>query len=561
MRTPVRELLLAERDAAAKALLSINARINTAAPVSRLAPEILAQIFSYCAEDEMTWRRKEGAGVGWISVTHVCRRWRQIALDYSRLWRHIILPLNNRLAEEWISRAKAAPITVSWIHASTHKISADRLIPSTLSQVECLDFHEFNGIYAGLLHFVTSPAPLLKEAHIRWLSALPHDLFGGSAPVLRHLSISECTRFPWTSPIISNLVYLKVEYAVRDAHQPIGAELFSAICNAKALKKLALIGCVPRTSPHSTNLTYTPPHLQFLHLSGDAICCIDFVRRIRFPDAGVALRLRCRTFGPATIFLPLLPLLSIAGGASPASFSKFCFEFRSHRTLSLTAERPGGADTPCIDLVCEWDHGGWTFMDLMGAACQALSVEHLVELTVKFLEIDEELTQEIDRARWVSLFGSAKRVSAATICGSAVYSFCEALSLTTHDGRTWQDHDTDGEDAGGDSAWFFLPQLGDLDLFNMKWSHHHTERKLLLSDLLLLSLHARNKGHAPKLQLTVDHCSTRTAEKLRPHLISLQVDEDFFMNVYSKMDWREDEGGEDEDENGESEIDRSMQSN
>ncbi|KAI0056707.1 hypothetical protein BV25DRAFT_1920742 [Artomyces pyxidatus] len=76
---------------------SLSATVPASAPVFRLPPEILARIFSTYAESEH-WTFKEvvrdeegnwleedtsdssrtaGEQVGWINVTHVCRRWRE----------------------------------------------------------------------------------------------------------------------------------------------------------------------------------------------------------------------------------------------------------------------------------------------------------------------------------------------------------------------------------------------------------------------------------------------------------------------------------------------------
>ncbi|KAI0061468.1 hypothetical protein BV25DRAFT_1785855, partial [Artomyces pyxidatus] len=98
-----------ERAAVIEALHSINARINALLPVSHIPPEILAHIFLYCVLADQEWRNTL-PGLGWISVTHVCRRWRHIALDNSGLWRHIPLTSGRQWIAEMLSRSRSKPL-------------------------------------------------------------------------------------------------------------------------------------------------------------------------------------------------------------------------------------------------------------------------------------------------------------------------------------------------------------------------------------------------------------------------------------------------------------------
>jgi hypothetical protein len=49
----------------------------------------------------------------WISVTHVCRHWRQVALDDSSLWARISgLMANTTWISEMLARARNAPLEI-----------------------------------------------------------------------------------------------------------------------------------------------------------------------------------------------------------------------------------------------------------------------------------------------------------------------------------------------------------------------------------------------------------------------------------------------------------------
>jgi len=62
-------------DAAKRLMLSMFTRRNMLAPISILPAEILVRIFHFVAFSE------EPYTLGCVQVTHVCRRWGQIALD------------------------------------------------------------------------------------------------------------------------------------------------------------------------------------------------------------------------------------------------------------------------------------------------------------------------------------------------------------------------------------------------------------------------------------------------------------------------------------------------
>ena len=80
---------------------------NALFPISRLLPpEILAAIFSFLSSSA----NKEASHLELIYVSHVCRQWRETALNHPHLWSHINLPLPaSALTAEILARAKMAP--------------------------------------------------------------------------------------------------------------------------------------------------------------------------------------------------------------------------------------------------------------------------------------------------------------------------------------------------------------------------------------------------------------------------------------------------------------------
>ncbi|KAI0066422.1 hypothetical protein BV25DRAFT_1783860, partial [Artomyces pyxidatus] len=105
-----------------RVMCSVRARRNTLSSISRLPVEILARIFLFHAYAEPAGTVEEVSSkdgdlqlpsvprLGWISVTMVCRNWRQIAFNYPNLWTNVAFTLGDRWTEEMISRAKSAPL-------------------------------------------------------------------------------------------------------------------------------------------------------------------------------------------------------------------------------------------------------------------------------------------------------------------------------------------------------------------------------------------------------------------------------------------------------------------
>src|SRR6266705_546725 len=60
---------------------------NALPPISRLPPETLAEIFSLFPFSAVAFG--DVSYMEWIRVTHICHRWREVALHSPHLWNHI----------------------------------------------------------------------------------------------------------------------------------------------------------------------------------------------------------------------------------------------------------------------------------------------------------------------------------------------------------------------------------------------------------------------------------------------------------------------------------------
>ncbi|KAI0266525.1 hypothetical protein BC834DRAFT_783046, partial [Gloeopeniophorella convolvens] len=101
---------------------AMRTRRNALSLVGRLPPELLSRIFAFHAANQPIARdpiynyddpnppSMAQVELGWITVTHVCRAWRAVALADPSLWRTIVFDLGAEWAGEMLARSRAAPI-------------------------------------------------------------------------------------------------------------------------------------------------------------------------------------------------------------------------------------------------------------------------------------------------------------------------------------------------------------------------------------------------------------------------------------------------------------------
>ncbi|KAI0040243.1 hypothetical protein FA95DRAFT_1611954 [Auriscalpium vulgare] len=96
------------------ASLALRQRHNTLLPVTRLPPEILATVFTCLFAHEHTcWSPALESSLNFrLPVTHVCRRWRQVALEHSSLWADIDLEFSPDCVATFLARARSSPLFI-----------------------------------------------------------------------------------------------------------------------------------------------------------------------------------------------------------------------------------------------------------------------------------------------------------------------------------------------------------------------------------------------------------------------------------------------------------------
>ncbi|KAG5637496.1 hypothetical protein H0H81_004369 [Sphagnurus paluster] len=290
-----------------KVLISVRTRYNSLIIAVRLPPEVLTNIFLQISAMLCDDPKKR-----WIYVSHVCSRWRQIALESSKLWCRIA---SNR--PEWISMllsrsgTKPLDIRMDLMDAHEYAIPEDRTVkPVKRAEAQCfhllaphtkrlqnLSINEEDSWYFvhQVRDFLEKPAPLLARVAIcknkRYYDddsdnfPINLDLFAGCAPRLRTLE-ARGTTLPLQSPVLVNLTTL----ALRDLHsqtRPHLDTLVNALASMPRLQTLMLKNPYKPTLLQDETLSSQPisdvPDLQRLKLETDIISCVAFLRHITYP--------------------------------------------------------------------------------------------------------------------------------------------------------------------------------------------------------------------------------------------------------------------------------------
>ncbi|OBZ74033.1 hypothetical protein A0H81_06287 [Grifola frondosa] len=84
-------------------LLELQFRYNSAAPISKLPPELLSQIFvEHVAQAYEHWKtlpddiRSQSRSHWFYQFSHVCRRWRNTSLNCEKIWTYIVVDVCSR---------------------------------------------------------------------------------------------------------------------------------------------------------------------------------------------------------------------------------------------------------------------------------------------------------------------------------------------------------------------------------------------------------------------------------------------------------------------------------
>ncbi|KAF8471442.1 hypothetical protein DFH94DRAFT_674461, partial [Russula ochroleuca] len=265
-----------------ESLLALKCRRNALAPISRLPPETLAAIFSFLPPS--AWVKKAGNPAR-IRVTHVCRRWRETALNYPSLWSDInITKLTPAAMAEILARAQKMPLHLEVDVTPWWAAGFDTFVRQLEPHISHTRHLNVNGRLHTALNQLMSSAPTLeflslshKPPRFSLSSSDDHfNFFDCIAPRLTSLELKNCD-ISWKSPPLKGLRTLKMHTLSREM-RPRLEDWLGALDEMPQLETLILHSATPRAPPDAPLISQpsravTLPSLTGFHISASARGC------------------------------------------------------------------------------------------------------------------------------------------------------------------------------------------------------------------------------------------------------------------------------------------------
>ncbi|TFY73861.1 hypothetical protein EWM64_g10151 [Hericium alpestre] len=294
-----RDMLLTELKAIQHLVTLTVARVNDLSITTRLPVEVLTHVFSILAECDPPSpeplkgdRSGDKAHLGWITATHVCRRWRHVALSAPALWTNIGAPQTGPWMDEMLARSKQVPFTLSACITRDHKV-CDAVLKAVsanyMSRMKDLHLEDIEEgslddrrleVLANLKH----PAPMLESLTLDDVTKSkilrPH-IFARKMPRLHRFIIRECDGVHWGAPYLRNVTDLEL-----DIGEPFSlAKLLAVLKESPLLENLRIIrGAVsPRERPLPRgNVSLFSLKTFSLHSCVDTPC-VEFLDNLTIP--------------------------------------------------------------------------------------------------------------------------------------------------------------------------------------------------------------------------------------------------------------------------------------
>ena len=532
-----------EIDAAIQFTRSLRTRRNALVPISLLPPEILVRVFHFLVLKEYPLSRK--GGVGWIRVTHVCRYWRQVALDDSSLWAKIWGDPTNRNLK-WISellaRAKNAPLDIEFNDVDMPSEKALLIIPQHLSRTRRLRFqvHDLSALHYGSVQDIFSQeAPALEHfelrvnwdtsyyfpAHAQDLQVGGNMLFKGHVPRLWTFSLFQPV-IHWPLIPRGQLTQLKIKCPIEYVHPPGKLsidQLVDLLVNCPALEILELESCLPSQLtefPHDRTISL--PHLSRLRLCGSTSRVMNTLTMLKLPSL-TSLHLDCfleiahidsellllrvisaHFRSPALVEFKSLTVSTIPGddGALKIAASTVSSTSHNHQTQRFEGNIVGN---PELFLSFEGLSGPGHSTDLFHQACKMLPISNL-----EFISMS---TNDIIDINWFELFICCTSVTTMKAIGLGTSSLVRALAAptVTNSGssverRKRKHDDRDSTLVQPDSTVThthpaIFPKLRFLELTKLNFSEGTSPAPGILSDVFKRGLQQRMAASGRRLKL------------------------------------------------------------
>jgi hypothetical protein len=214
-----------------ESIRALRFRRNALAPVSSLPSEILTVIFTllHChgpaASSPFTLLEEKPDHLPCIRVAHVCRHWREIALNQPLVWSHIdFTTLTSAGAAEILTRANAVPLRLEarvpiGLWNDTRFSAFQKQLQAHVSHTSHLDISAEAFHLRKTLEGLVTPAPSLEYLSLsseeinnrstKTQVLIPDNIFDGAAPRLSGLVLRNC-KLSRESPLFRGLKHLDI---------------------------------------------------------------------------------------------------------------------------------------------------------------------------------------------------------------------------------------------------------------------------------------------------------------------------------------------------------------
>ncbi|KAI0259235.1 hypothetical protein BC834DRAFT_1045439 [Gloeopeniophorella convolvens] len=305
-------------------------------PTAHFPPEVLRRIFLISAievnpfplnvdetlGDTDGWEddHDHARDLRWITLTHVCRGWREAALAYPRLWATPAFGLGLTWVEEMLRRSKNAPLVLDLSQAPRAFPVAQFLsehVSRTRVLILTVDWADSSNEWMSL------PAPNLERFIVAYPAKetpdhrLPTHPFANHAPNLKSIRVNGFTNFFWDSPILDGISHLTIGPSPNSKSRDNGSmwyknsssyeQLLSALPRMSKLELLELNYSIPEApsddseefedsgSESGEPPTSTPartivlPSLVNLVLNNTYTACLSVLRHLHAPNPFLSL--------------------------------------------------------------------------------------------------------------------------------------------------------------------------------------------------------------------------------------------------------------------------------
>ncbi|KAI6042907.1 hypothetical protein EDC04DRAFT_3057868 [Pisolithus marmoratus] len=333
---------------------------NSLSHVARLPPELLTAVFLEYARDWHVDNITTYANLipDWVSVSHVCRTWRHVALNCPALWACLFF-VSRRWMDELLARSKTYPLSIyidlSHVHPSEPVKALEKALRH-MDRIQHLWICCSRSDSAAFLHRLTAAAPILRSFRLCLTPigypdqqiTIDEDTFAGSAPSLRELRLEKC-RVDWSSPILNGLTNLNLSRISTMSVLSMDT-VIRTIGRLPDLQQLRLEGSLPGVSAGSFDLrdiVKVPlPKLEHVTLTDSISSIVALLAHLEFPRSAT-VHLNCIYFAAADVTI-LQPFIEerFSDNPSPSQIS------RSSTSLIWSLDLDYGAEQDTWSVVC-----------------------------------------------------------------------------------------------------------------------------------------------------------------------------------------------------------------